>query len=817
MKILIIGGVAGGASTAARLRRLDEHAEIIMFERGAHISFANCGIPYFVGDVIKDENKLLLMTPEKFNNLLNVEARIHSDVIAIDRIAKRITVRDLLSNREYTESYDKLVLSPGSAPIKPRIPGIDNERIFTIRSVEDGNRVKAIARPGMKAAVIGGGFIGIEMAENLHHAGLEDSIIEMSDQVMGPIDREMAAKIHNHIRSKDVALYLSDGVTSFERGEKVGIQLQSGKQVDADIVIFAIGVRPETALAEQAGLAIGSSRGILVDKQLRTSDPDIFALGDAIEVRDAITNAPAFIPLAGPANRQGRIVAQNIAGIKSEYAHTQGTAIAKVFDLAVASTGNNEKQLKTKGIAYDKAYSLAWSHAEYYPDPFQLTIKLLFAPQDGKILGAQVVGMDGVDKRIDVIATAIAFGATTADLAKLELAYAPPFGSAKDPVNLVGMIAENIRNQRMNAIHWHEINLEDSDAVYVDVRTSTEFKLGSLKHALSIPYEELRTRLSELPLDKKIVIFCTKGQKGYFASRILMQKGYGNVYNLIGGLSILNPVLADNEAVRLPSVAKAHTHAPAAHLTAAATQSASAAIEIDACGLQCPGPILKLAQALEGLQAGMTVTVRTTDPGFKSDVAAWCRSTNNTLLNITDSNRIIQACIQKDSKEAKNTSIPEHNHNGKTLVVFSNDLDKAIAAFIIANGAAATGKEVTMFFTFWGLSILRRTPTPSVSKDVLSTMFGWMLPKGATKLALSKMHMAGMGTMMMKYVMRKKNVATLPELIEQAKRQCVNLVACQMSLDVMGLTAEELIDGVQIGGVASYIDKAEQADMNLFI
>ena len=809
MKVIIIGGVAGGASTAARLRRLDEKAEIIMFERGQHISFANCGIPYYVGDVIKDEGKLLLMTPEKFKNLLNVEARIKSEVISINRAAKTIQIRDLLKNVEYEEGYDKLVLSPGAAPVRPGIPGIDNKNIFTIRTVEDGVAVKKAARPGMKAAVIGGGFIGVEMAENLAHIGLETTIVEMSDQVMAPLDREMAAKVHNHIRGKGLGLYLSDGVQSFEQGERVGINLQSGKRIDADIVIFAIGVRPETSLAAAAGLELGKTRAILVNANMQTSDENIYALGDAVEVRDAITNDPALIPLAGPANKQGRIVAENIAGIDSKYDHTQGTAIAKVFDLTVATTGNNEKQLIAKGISYDKVYTLGWSHAEYYPDPFQMTIKLLYAPDSGKILGAQAIGMEGVDKRIDAIATAIHFGSTTADLAKLELAYAPPFGSAKDPVNIVGMIAENIRAGRTQTIHWHEIDLTDNAVVYVDVRSKTEFNMNTLKNALNIPYEELRNRLHELPRNKKIVLFCAKGQKGYFANRILLQNGFANSYNLVGGLSVYNPLMTDLDSVRNPLPAMQKT------VVCPVPEKPAVSIEIDACGLQCPGPILKLAQELDKLAVGTTVTVRTTDPGFKSDVAAWCRSTNNTLIEITDQNRIIQACIQKGCNAPVNNTT--NNRNGKTMVVFSNDLDRAIASFIIANGAAATGKPVTMFFTFWGLSVLRRKPVPSTQKDILGRMFGWMLPVGPSQLKLSQMNMLGMGTLMMKYVMKQKNVDTLPALIEQAQKQGVKIIACQMSLDVMGLTPEELIDGVEIGGVASYIDKAEQSDMNLFI
>ena len=815
MKVIIIGGVAGGASAAARLRRLDEQCEIVMFERGRHVSYANCGIPYYCGDVIKDKEKLLLMTPEKLKALVNVDVRIESEVTAIDRDRKSVTVVDHRDNSHYEESFDKLILSPGAAPLRPPIPGIDDGRIFTVRNVDDGIKIKLSARPGARAVVVGGGFIGLEMAENLVHRGLNVSIVELSEQVMAPLDREMAAQVHQQIRDQGISLYLRDGVQSFNAGKTLTVVLSSGTQIETDIVILAIGVRPETGLAVACGLSIGTSGGILVDEHLQTSDPDIYALGDAIEITDAVSAQKMLIPLAGPANKQGRIVAENLAGMTSCYEHTLGTSIAKVFDLSVATTGSNEKQLKRQGIEYQRAYSLGWSHAEYYPGPFAMSIKLLFSPSNGRILGAQIIGIEGVDKRIDAIATAISFSGTTKDLMGLELAYAPPYGLSKDPVNVIGMIAENIRGGKMKPIYWNEINPTDKNVLFLDVRSALEFSLGGgIANATNIPLEELRSRLNEIPKTKKIIAYCAKGQKGYFASRILQQMGFDNVFNLIGGLSILNPMLNDDKAIAsgiAPAVERSGNRADI-------QEKSEITLTIDACGLQCPGPIMKLAEAAAGVSDGATIEVTTTDPGFKSDIAAWCRSTRNTLVDIKTAQGIITALIRKGS------SIPEtvatrstSQGNGKTLVVFSNDLDKAIASFIIANGAAATGKPVTMFFTFWGLSVLRKAESPAVSKDLLAKMFGWMLPKGTAELSLSKMHMSGLGTLMMKYVMKQKNVSTLPELIEQAKKQGVRLIACQMSMDVMGLTHEELLDGVEIGGVASYIDSAEQADMNLFI
>ena len=816
MKVIIIGGVAGGASTAARLRRMDEHSEIIMFERGRHISFANCGIPYYCGDVIKDENKLLVMTPEKFKALLSVDVRTETEITAIDRTRKTVTALNHQTHEQYEETYDKLVLSPGAAPLRPPIPGIGDERIFTVRTVEDGVKIKQAAKPGSRAVVVGGGFIGLEMAENLVHRGLKVAIVELSEQVMAPLDRELAAQVHQHIRDQGVALHLSDGVQAFNAGETLTVVLRSGTQIETDLVILAIGVRPETGLATAAGLTIGVSGGIWVDEHLRTSDPDIYALGDAIEINGAVSTQKAMIPLAGPANRQGRIVAENIAGMGSLYRHTLGTSVAKVFDLTVATTGNNEKQLNRLNIACQKAYSLGWSHAEYYPNPFAMSIKLLFDPTDGKILGAQIVGITGVDKRIDALATAMTFSGTTSDLMDLELAYAPPFGSAKDPVNVIGMIAENMRSGKMKPIHWNEIDPTDANTVFLDVRSALEFSLGSIKNAVNIPLEELRERMGEIPKNKKIVAFCAKGQKGYFASRILLQNGFSEIYNLIGGLSIYKPIMAESKEGPVATVNNSNIEIQE---RGNMQNPAEISLSIDACGLQCPGPIMKLAEAVAGAAEGSVIEVKTTDPGFKNDIASWCRSTRNTLIEITASQGIITARVRKGSSvpTANAAATAASPNNGKTIVVFSNDLDKAIASFIIANGAAATGKPVTLFFTFWGLSILRKTPPPTVSKDLLAKMFGWMLPEGPSQLTLSKMHMAGMGTLMMKYIMKQKNVSTLPELISQAQKQGVRLIACQMSMDVMGLTADELIDGVEIAGVASYIESAEQSDMNLFI
>ena len=808
MKIVIVGGVAGGASTAARLRRLDENAEIIIFEKGKHISFANCGIPYYCGDVIKNREKLLLLTPAQLDAMFNIEARVEAEVIKINREKKTITVLDKKSDIEYEETYDKLVLSPGASPVRPNIPGINDERIFTVRNVPDADAIKSyIKRNKVKTAlVVGGGFIGLEMVENLKHLGLKTSLVEGATQVLAPVDSEIAAQIHNHLRDKDVDLYIFDGVKSFETDKDLTVNLYSGKQIKTDLVILAIGVKPESKFAKEAGLKIGETGGIIINEYLQTSDENIWAVGDVIEVKDLITGQNALIPLAGPANKQGRIAAENICGMNSKYEATQGTSILKIFDITVATTGSNEKQLTKNNIPYLKSYTPAFSHAEYYPEAFPLMIKTLFSPENGKILGAQIIGLDGVDKRIDVIATAVKFKKTVADLAKLELSYAPPFGSAKDPVNLAGMIALNILEGKVKPVHWDNIEKLNDETFILDVRAKGEQLSGRLPHSYNIPLEELRTRLNELPTDKKIIIYCNKGKKSYFAARILMQQGFENTYSLVGGYNIYKQVLEDKKSTLAGNANVADFNS--------IPFDEESSIEIDACGMQCPGPIIKLTQSLKDLNNGEILKIKTTDPGFKKDIQAWCSSTGNTLLEITDENKIIRASVQKGVKMSK---INNTSGSDKTLVVFSSDLDKALASFIIANGAAATGNPVTMFFTFWGLNILRKRERPRLKKGLLDKMFGRMMPKGPDRLTLSKLNMFGMGTLMMKYVMKSKNVATLTELIEQAQDNGVKFIACQMSMDVMGIHPEELISGVEIGGVATYINAAENSDMNLFI
>lgn len=539
MKIVIIGGVAGGASAAARLRRLNEKHEIIIFERGEHISFANCGLPYYVGEVIREKEQLVVQTPEAMNRRFNIDVRTCSEVMSIDVALKEVQVKNLRDGSSYNESYDKLLLSPGATPIKPPIPGFDGKNVFTMRNIPDTYAIKDYVdhcQP-KRVVVVGGGFIGIELAENLVERGLKVTLVELANQVMGPIDFEMAAVVHAHLKEKGMEIYLEDGVTAVRHEKEYSIVCLNDKtEIKADMIVLGIGVIPDNKLAKMANLEMGERGGIKVDKTLKTSNPDIYAVGDAIEVIDYVNGKPTMIPLAGPANKQGRIAANNICGRYEEYLGTQGTSVLKVFDLTVSSTGNNEKILKRFNIPYEKSYTHSLSHAGYYRGATPISLKLIFSPMDGKILGAQAVGYTGVEKRIDVIATAIRAGMTVHDLETLELSYAPPYSSAKDPVNMAGYVAANILKQDHQVIHWDEIKtLERKKSILIDVRTPMEFNLGSIEGAINIPLDDLRSRLEEIPRDKEVILFCQVGLRGYLAFRILIQNGYEKLRNLSGG------------------------------------------------------------------------------------------------------------------------------------------------------------------------------------------------------------------------------------------------------------------------------------------
>ena len=544
MKVVIVGGVAGGASTAARLRRLDENAQIIMLERGDYISFANCALPYFIGDVIQDKNELTLQTPESFRARFNVEVRVRSEVTAVHAEKKTVTVKNLETGESYEESYDKLVLSPGAKPILPPMEGAQLEEVFTIRNIPDTYQVKSylLEHHPKRAVVVGGGYIGMEMAENLHRAGLEVTIVELADHLIGPLDWDMAQEVLRHVTAKGLKVLLGTGVQSIRKaGEGLTVGLTSQEELAADLVILSVGVVPDTAFLKDSGLEFGLKGAIKVDEQMRTSLPDVYAVGDAVQVRDFVTGEDAFVPLAGPANRQGRIAADNLAGIPSRYTGTQGSAVLRCFDLTVATTGINETAAKRAGIPYERSYSFPFSNATYYPGAAQLAVKLLFNKENGKVLGAQFIGQKGADKRCDVMATAIRCGLTVDDLVDLELCYAPPFNSAKDPVNLCGMIAQNILHGRVKVFHWDEIPAPGGDVILLDVRTKGEHERGSIPGFINIPVDELRERLGELDPAKKIYITCQVGLRGYVASRILCQHGF-DCYNLSGGYRLYSTV-----------------------------------------------------------------------------------------------------------------------------------------------------------------------------------------------------------------------------------------------------------------------------------
>ncbi len=815
-KTVIIGGVAGGASCAARLRRLDADREIVILERGAYISYANCGLPYHVGDVIKNRSALLLMTPERMWERFRIDVRVQNEVTKIDRVKKTVTVRKTETGETYEQPYDDLVIATGSSPLRPRIPGIDTPRIKTLWTVPDTDEIRAMVQSGTlrTAAVIGGGFIGLEMAENLHHAGLQVSLIEALDQVMAPVDFEMAQMLHENIRSHGVKLHLSDGVDSFkEQGEQVVVTLKSGTEVTADLVILSIGVRPNSALARDAGLKLNERGGIVVDEHMRTNDPSVYAVGDVIEVEDFVFKGRTMVPLAGPANKQGRIVADVLASRDSTYKGTQGSSVAKVFDLTVASTGANEKTLKKRGMEkgadYESLIITQNSHAGYYPGAAPMTLKLLFAPDSGRIFGAQIVGREGVDKRIDTIGVTMRLGGTASDLKDLELAYAPPYSSAKDPVNMAGYVAENIRTGLVR-IAPYDAPMTDPEATLLDVREEAEVMAYAVPNAINIPLGKLRVRMNELDPEKRVIVFCGIGVRAYTAARILNQNGFNKAEVYPGGVRLYQANYPEPEEEPIANVKKEVSVEQA---------TITNKIRLDCCGMQCPGPIMEVFRSVKEMKDGELLEVSASDPGFAKDIASWCKRTGNTLVSNEERDGAYVATIRRGTsapavqKAAQADAAPK----GKTIIVFDGDMDKVLASFVIANGALAMGRPVTMFFTFWGLTALRKTEKVPVKKSLIEKMFGFMLPRGAGKLKLSKMNMGGMGTAMMQGIMKDKNIDSLETMMKKAMENGVKIIACSMSMDVMGIHPEELIDGVEIGGVGTYLGDAEESDVNLFI
>jgi NADPH-dependent 2,4-dienoyl-CoA reductase/sulfur reductase-like enzyme/peroxiredoxin family protein/rhodanese-related sulfurtransferase/TusA-related sulfurtransferase len=822
-KVLIVGGVAGGASAAARLRRLNENIEIVMFERDGYISFANCGLPYYIGETIKDRGKLLVQTPEAMKNRFNIDVRINSEVVKVDASQKRVTVKSKAGGL-YEEDYDYLILSPGGKPLKPNIPGINGEKIFTLRNIPDTDKIKAYVdqQATESVIVIGGGYIGVEMAENLKERGLKVTLVEAAHHILAPFDSEMATYAEKELVDHGIDVILGNGVKAFENDkENITVTLEDGQKLTSDIVILAIGVMPDTAFLKDSGIKIGTRGHIIVNSNMQTNMDGVYAVGDAVEIEDFINGQKAAIPLAGPANKQGRIAADNICGISSVYKGSQGTAIIKIFELTGASTGNNEKTLERHNIPYKVIYIHPQSHASYYPGAVPMSLKLIFN-DEGKVLGAQGFGYDGVDKRIDVIASVIRLGGTVSDLAELELAYAPPFSSAKDPVNMAGFVAEGVLEGRQCVITPRDMDFFDGDKmVLVDVRTTMEYNNSNIPGAINIPVDELRMRMDELDKNKEIWVHCQVGLRGYIAARILSQNGY-RVKNLTGGYKTYTM------AKYVPERSNYSTDGVEVDPDTQIVKKESTLKNVDdifdraldACGLCCPGPLMQVRMCTEEMKSGEVLKVTASDPGFYMDIQSWCKKTNNELMKIDREAGMITAYIRKKGSSEIGVS---HNCNSasakdnKTLVVFSGDLDKAIASFIIANGAAAMGKKVTMFFTFWGLNILRKNEHVSVHKGFMDRMFGVMMPRGSKRLGLSRMNMLGIGGKMIRKVMKDKNVNSLEELIESAISQGIEIVACQMSMDVMGLKKDEFIEGIKIGGVGYYLGEAEDSNVNLFI
>jgi len=819
MKILIVGGVAGGATAAARLRRLDEKADIIMFERGGYISFANCGLPYYIGNEIKDKDALTLQTPESFYARFRVDVRINQEVVSIDREMKSVAVKNLRTGEEYSEGYDKLILSPGAEPVMPDI-AVKSDRVLTLRNIPDTLKIKnyiETQKPG-SAIIVGGGYIGVEMAENLKNAGLKVTIVEMQDQIIAPLDYDMICDVHRHIVQKGVTLILSETVTSVQEDDSGLTVILGSSEIRADLLIMTVGIRPESEIAKNAGLKVNEHGGIVVDEYMTTSDENIYAVGDAVEIVDFVTGQKNMIPLAGPANKQGRIAADNICGIKSSFKGTQGSAIIKVFDMTVATTGINEKTAKKLGLAYDKSFTYSASHASYYPGAVNMSVKVLYEPESGRILGAQVVGFDGVDKRCDVLATAIRAGLNVRGLTELELCYAPPYSSAKDPVNMAGFVIENLLEGRFKQFHWHDVDSlpRDGSVILLDVRTKMEYINGHIDGFVNIPLDELREHLDELDQKKKVYLTCQIGLRGYVASRILSKYGF-DVFNLSGGYRLYHSVLGQTEHPEVIGM-NPETQLPESKESKESKEETDMqSIKIDACGLQCPGPIVKLSAAVKEAKAGDILEISTTDPAFACDIEGYCRRTGNIFLGMESEKGVSIAKIKKSDDNDSQSTCSIAAGNGKNFIVFSGDLDKAIASFIMANAAAALGREVSMFFTFWGLNILRKPEKVKIKKDFMSGMFSAMMPRGSKKLKLSKMNMGGMGAKMIRSIMKEKNVDSLEDLIDMAKQSGVELIACSMSMDVMGIKIEELIDGVKIGGAAAMLAHAEESDMSLFI
>ncbi|WP_292832854.1 FAD-dependent oxidoreductase [Microbacterium sp.] len=825
MKLVVVGGVAGGASVAARARRLDESAEILVLERGDYVSFANCGLPYHIGGVIADRERLLLQTPESLREALDLDVRVDSEVIALDLAAQTVTVRDMKTGREYREAYDRLALCAGADPVHLSLPGADLPGIHVLRNVEDMDRIKdhldrviaeaAVDGRPVRTVVIGAGYIGVEMAENFRHRGAEVSIVEIADQILPPLDKEVSIPIEQHVRGRGVELHLGTAAAAFtaDPGGGLRVELNSGAVLAADLVVLSAGVRPNVSLARDAGLVLGPRGGIVVDTHMQTSDPRVWAAGDAVETAHTVLPGTWITPLAGPANRQARVAAENICGRETEYLSTQGTSVVKVFDMTAGATGATERQLVQAGLEYLTVHLHPSGHAGYYPGTAMMHIKVLFAPGSGTLLGAQIAGFDGVDKRLDVFATAIRLGATVHDLEGFELAYAPPFGSAKDPVNMAGFLATNVLRGDLKLWYAQDFPAAVEGARIIDVRTPEEFAIWHIAGAENVPLPTVRDASAGWDPAVPVRLYCAVGFRSYLAYRALVQRGFTDVRTLSGGSHTFR-FWHDLEKERSAPHPAEIAYAEATELKLAASGTGEV-VELDCTGLACPGPIMKLSQTMDTLSSGDDVLVHVSDPGFAQDGPAWASAKGHELLSISPEGPGYVATFRKAGSRPAAVAVATRDQ--VSFVVFSGDLDKLIAAFIIANGALAMGQKVSMFFTFWALNALRRQDPPARKKSMLDRMFAMMMPSGPNKLPLSQMNMAGAGGAMIKHVMKQHSVQTLPELMSAARGGGARLIGCTMTMDLLGIAESDLQEGVELGGVATFLGEAQKSGTTLFI
>ena len=837
-KVIIIGGSTAGISAAVRLRRLNENIDILVFEKSKYISFPNCALPYYIDKTINNKEDLELQSISEISQKFNIDIRNLSEVIEINKDEKNILIKDLKTKEVYKENYNSLILSTGTIPFIPNIIGI-NEccNVFTLKNLNDAEKIKSFIDDNnpKNAIIIGAGFTSLEMAESLNNLKISVTIVESKNQVLpSSIDYEMAAIIHKHLIEKNINLIFNNRVVEIKDNGKT-ITLSSGKTISSDLIILSAGITPNSDFAKESGIKVNDNKTIMVDKELKTSIDDIYAIGDVIESTNFISKEKKYIPSAWSASCEGRLVADVIMKNQNKSLESLGSSIIKVFDLTVAFTGNSETYLKSLNVPYESVHIYPNSHASYYPKSSPISFKLIFNIETGTILGAQAIGSENVDKYIDIIGTAIIGNLTVHDLANLEICYSPPYSSVKDPINIAGNVASNILDGYVSIYKYDEIDkLIEKEAFILDVREEFEFEVDHIEKAVNIPLYTLRDNLYRLPINDTIYVYCEAGVRGYIASRILKENNF-KVKNLDGGFKTYKTI---KESLNPPKSEIKSTKNNTNNKNLAENNSnkndnsnKSPNATLDASGLQCPGPIKKVYSEMQKLSDGDILKVLATDPGFPGDIDNWCKKTGNTLLSKNSEKNTYEVEIMKGSNNSSNITNEKDDNiskddsknlstetgNGATLIVFSGELDKAIASFIIATGAASIGKNVTMFFTFWGLNILKKKNKPTINKDKIEKMFDFMLPSHAGKLPLSNMNMAGIGPKMINHIMEKNNVDSLEELISNALEMGVKLVACSMSMDLMGIKKEELIDKVEIAGVASYLGAADDSRLNLFI